>query len=86
MVYLLTWSIHSRGAQGHVQTSAETQKAGLQQRQDACWRAAECGDEGRRPQGRARVDIKLHLTSVFAMRRGEMSFGDNIELRMIIAD
>jgi len=70
-------------AQGRVQAGAETQEAGLQQGQDAEWRAVIRGDEGRRPQGRARDDSELRLMSVhrafFAMRRGEMSVGDNIE-------
>ena len=42
-----------------MQTSAEAQEAGLQQGQDARWRAVIRGDEGRRPQGRARDDIEL---------------------------
>ena len=73
-------------AQGRVQAGAETQKAGLRQGQDTGWRAAIVGDEGRRPQGRARDNFELRLMSVFAMRWGEMSFGDDIELRTIIAD
>jgi len=52
-------------AQGRVQAGAETQEAGLQQGQDVGRRAVIRGDEGRRPQGRARDDFELRLMSLF---------------------
>ena len=57
-------------AQGRVQTSAETQEAGLQQGQDAGRRVVIRGDEGRRSQGRARNDFELRLMSGFCDAEG----------------
>ena len=48
-------------AQGRVQTGAQTQEAGLQQRQIPRRRAVERGDEGRRAQGRDRDDFELRV-------------------------
>ena len=55
-------------AQGRVQTGAQTKAAGLQQGKIPRRRAAIRGDEGRRPQGRARDDFELRLMSVFAVK------------------